>query len=161
MTIFIFHPPCVLPSQEGKVSTASGTAQFCLWLSRSCPIWNFSSTHRNSGDPPTPPAGGTGKEHVAQRVRACVNCSGGGDANRMSLFVCEEEWKHEGCYFSLVHGLKYGDSTQSTKNILPDFRLRGTQLGQQTLELEHSFLLPKQSHTPKIHISCKYIGLIK
>lgn len=88
----------------------------------------------------------------------------GGDANRTSLFVCEEEWKHQGCYFSLVHGLKYGDSTQSTKNIFSDFKLRGTQLGQQTLktlELERFFLLPNQSHTPKVHISCEFLGWIK
>lgn len=77
----------------------------------------------------------------------------------MPLFVCEEEWKDEGCYFSLVHGLKYGASTQSTKNILLDFKWRGIQLRQKTLELEHFILLPKQSHTPEIH--CKYLDLIK
>ena len=101
-----------------------------------------------------------------RRSTLCSTCvwtaRGVGDANRMSLFVCEEEWKHEGCYFSRVHGLKYGDGTQSTKNIMPNFKLRGTQLGQWTLKtLEHCFLLPKQSHTPKIHVSRKYIGLIK
>lgn len=105
---------------------------------------------------PPAPAGST-----ECSAHACVNCSGYGDASRTSC-VCAEEWKHAGRYFSPVHGLKYGDGAQSTKNILPDFKLRGTQLGQQTLKtLEHLFLLPKQSHTPKIHISCEYIGLIK
>lgn len=117
--------PSVLP--------APGAAQLCLWLSRSCLIWNFSSSHRNSGDPPTAPAGGAGEgARGAASARLCdLLGEGEREANRMTLFVCEEEWKHEGCYFRLSMDWNK-DTEQRTKNILLNFKLPGTRLGQQT-----------------------------
>lgn len=43
---------------------APRAAQLCLWLSQSCLIWNFSSSHRNSGDPPQLQLEGAGQEHT-------------------------------------------------------------------------------------------------
>lgn len=166
MTVFIFHPPCskcfATSGREGINSLRRSTV---LPLTQpELPNLELFFYPQKFWRSPHTSSWRHGKGACcAACVRVCKWLEGG-DVNRMSLFVCEEKWKHEGCFFSLVHGLKYGDSTRSTKNILPNFKLRGTQLGQQTLktlELEHFLLLPKQSHTPKIHSGCKYIGLIK
>lgn len=153
----ILPVPSVLPPQEGKGRYHQPVTQLELpdlelffypqkfWRSPHTSSWRHSEGARCA-------------------VCACVcKLHGGGEMLTACPYLSVKSSENKGCYFSLVQGLKYGDSTQSTKNILPYFKLRGTQPGQQTLktlELEHSGL-PKQSHAPKIHISRKYISWIK
>lgn len=112
--ISISHPPhskC-FATWEGKVPPAPGAAQLCLWLSQSCLIWNFSSSHRNSGDPPTPPAGGAAKERAGQRAHACVTCSGRGRGKQNDFIHLWRGVKTRRLLFQAVHGLKYRRRTE-------------------------------------------------
>lgn len=82
---------------------------------------------------PTAPAGGEEKERWAANTRVRP-AQGGEEPNKMNLFVWEEEWKHGGCYFRLPMAWNI-DTQQSTKNILLNFKLPGTWLGQQSYAL--------------------------